>query len=102
MSEKRAIYGVNSSVLNDLPEPVQVALHLIGKNPSDDASLVLLQVVASIVHPDYLCNLASLGALPAEHREVALDLVRCCLSGDLSLDEQSAVLRFVEPIMMDR
>lgn len=35
MSEHRPIYGANTAVLSDFPEPVRATLHLIEKNPSN-------------------------------------------------------------------
>lgn len=43
MSEHRPIYGANTAVLSDFPEPVRATLHLIQKNPSDEAALELIE-----------------------------------------------------------
>lgn len=100
MSEHRPIYGANTAVLSHFPEPVRASLRLIEKNPSNEAALVLLQFVASFVHPDYVCNLAMLDALPIEYKEAALELFEFCLTSGLSLDEQGDILRFVEPYLV--
>lgn len=99
MSEHRPIYGANTAVLSDFPEPARVALHLIEKNPSNEAALILLQCAASAAHPDYLFSLAMLSALPIEYKEAALELIEHSLTSGFTVDEQSALLRFVEPMM---
>lgn len=99
MSEHRPIYGANTAVLSDFPEPVRATLHLIEKNPSNEAALILLQCAASAAHPDYLFSLAMLSALPIEYKEAALELIEHSLTSGFTVDEQSALLRFVEPFM---
>ncbi|CAJ0903149.1 hypothetical protein R20233_04894 [Ralstonia sp. LMG 32965] len=99
MSEHRPIYGANTAVLSDFPEPVRATLHLIQKNPSDEAALTLLQCAASAAHPDYHFNLAMLSALPIEYKEAALELIEHSLTSGFTADEQGALLRFLEPIM---
>ena len=96
MSEPRAIYGSNTGLLSDFPEPLRPALHLVEKNRSSEAGLLLLQFVAAFAHPDYMCNLAMLESLSLEHREAALELFEFCLTSGLSADERAALLRFVE------
>ena len=80
MSEHRPIYGANTAVLSDFPEPVRATLHLIEKNPSNEAALILLQCAASAAHPDYLFSLAMLSALPIEYKEAALELIEHSLN----------------------
>ena len=99
MSESRPIYGANTAVLSDFPEAARATLHLIEKNPSSEASLILLQCAASAAHPDYLFSLAMLSALPIEHKEAALALIEHSLTSGFTVTEQSALLRFVEPLM---
>lgn len=96
MSESRAIYGSNTGLLSDFSEPLRPALHLVEKNGSDEAGLLLLQFVAAFAHPDYMCNLAMLEPLPIEHKEAALEFFEFCLTSGLSADERAALLRFVE------
>jgi hypothetical protein len=99
MCEPRPTCNANAGVLSDFPEAVRATLHLIGKNPSSEASLILLQFAASAAHPDYLFSLAMLSALPIEHKKAALELTEYSLTCGLTVSEQSALLRFVEPLM---
>ena len=100
MSEYRQIYGARSTDLNNYPESVRRAIFLIENNLSNEAALILLQCVASAAHPDYLFNLTMLSLLPAEYKEAALELIQCSLSNGFTVGEQSALLRFVEPLMV--
>lgn len=66
MSKHRQIYGANTAVLSDFPEPLRETLRLIEKNPSNEA---------------------------------ALELIEHSLTSGFTVDEQSALLRFLEPFM---
>ncbi len=100
MSEHRLIYSANTAVLNNFPEAVRTTLHLIEKNPSNEAALILLQCVVSAAHPDYVFSLAVLATLPTEYKKAALELIEYSLTSGFTVDEQSALMRFVEPWMV--
>ena len=99
MSQRRQMYGSNTALLSDFPEPLRSTLQLIEKKPSNEAGLILLQCAASAAHPDYLCSLTMLSALPIEYKEAALEMIEYSLTSGLTVEEQSALLRFVEPLI---
>lgn len=100
MSEHREVYGADRAVLSDFPEAVRASLHLVKKNPSNEAGLILLQCVASAAHPDYLFNLAMLSSLPEEYKKAAFELVEWSLTIGLTVDQKAAILRYVEPMLI--
>lgn len=88
-----------SAVLQRLPEALRPALHAILARPKSDAALILAQFVASFVHPDFVCNLSLLDALPAENKQAALAFFNYCLNAGMTLEEQGDVLRLIQPHM---
>lgn len=100
MNPTKKTTELNPGVLSAFPEPVKAILHLIEIKPSGDVSLYLLQYVASFVHPDCVCNLAMLDALPDDAKQAALSLFQFCLHNGLSIDEQGAILRFIQPYLV--
>lgn len=99
MSEHRPTRDTNTGVLSAFPEAARATLRLVEKNPSSEASLILLQFAASAAHPDYLCSLAMLSSLPVEYKKAALELTEYSLTCGFTVGEQSALLRFLEPLM---
>jgi len=99
MSEPRAPYIVRNALQDDFPEALKSSLQLIEKNAASDESKILLQCLASAVHPDYVCNLAMIASLPDEYREALRDLLNYCISPGLTTDLQIRVTRIVEPML---
>lgn len=88
------------TVSSDLPAPLQATLQLIAGKPDAESSQQLLQFAASFAHPDYVCNLAMLGALPAEHKAAAREMFDFALTSEFTLEHQVALLHFVHPYLM--
>lgn len=70
---------------------------LIEEKPHGEASGVLIQIVASAVHPDYVMALSEVGALPDRQRAAAQQFISHAVSGAMGMQERVAVLRFIEP-----
>lgn len=97
MSEPLAYYGADAGALSGMPEPMRPVLAYVSSHPRTDAGAALLHFVASLVHPDFVCNLALLDQLPAEARDAMLIAFEHCLSQGLTIEEQGAVLAWVQP-----
>jgi len=101
MSEPRQIYGSNTASLSDFPEGVQLLLHLASKKSNVEASQFLVHFVASLLHDDFVCNLASIELLPAEYRETARDAFDLAISGGLTAAEKAKILAYIMPLMLE-
>jgi len=97
MSEPLALYGADAAAFTSFPEPLRPALHFIASHERSDAGGALLHFLASLVHPDFVCNLALLDRLPVEAREAMLETFEFCLSQGLTVEEQGAVLAWLQP-----
>jgi hypothetical protein len=95
MSEPPALYCADALAFAAFPEPVRPALHFIASHDRSDAGSTLLHFVASLVHPDFVCNLALLDQLPIEAREAMLTIFEYCLTQGMTLEEQGAVLTWL-------
>lgn len=80
-----------------LPSALLPALEFIERHPSGEAGVAMTQYVASFAHPDMVCNLAMMEALPADARESALAFFSYCLGTGLTIEEQGELLRFIQP-----
>ncbi|WP_459203494.1 hypothetical protein ACQVRV_00115 (plasmid) [Ralstonia pseudosolanacearum] len=89
----------NRALLSDFPGPVQAVLHLVDEKPLGEASLILVQMLASAAHPDYLCSVSTLASLPEPHKAAALDLLQLCLTTGMTIEQRAALLRLVQPRM---
>lgn len=90
----------NSLQTSDFPDPVKAILHLASEKPLGEASQVLVHCLASAVHPDFLCNVATLATLPTSHRAAALELLTYCLTTGLTVQQRCALLQIVQPLML--
>lgn len=99
MTERRAHYGAAGAVPAAVPDPARETLRLIVRNPDEEAAGLLLQYAASLAHPDYVCSLALLDALPIEYKEAALELFEYHLTSGFSPEERGAILAALEPYL---
>lgn len=83
-----------------LPDKLRPTLELIERPSSADDAIALVQYVAAFVHPDMVCNLAMMEALPPDARQAALDFFEHCMTVGLSIEDQSILLRFIQPYIM--
>lgn len=91
-----AVIAVPSYIFR--PE-VEAALRLIAQTERPDVSDAVAQFVASLVHPDFVCNLSSVCMLDGQAKSVALDLFAYCLATGLSADEKGALSAWLMPIL---
>ena len=89
--------NADTALLSRFSEELRPTLQLIQKNPSSEVGSVLVQYVAAFVHPDFVCNLAMLDALPEDAKVASLAFFEFCLTHGLSIEEQGALLAFVQP-----
>lgn len=89
--------NANTALLSGFSEELRPTLQLIQKNPSSEVGTVLVQYVAAFVHPDFVCNLAMLDALPEAAKVASLAFFEFCLTHGLSIEEQGALLAFIQP-----
>lgn len=76
------------------------ALAVILAHGADDVGVAMTQFVASFVHPDMVCNLAMMECLCEDDKQAALSFFEHALRDGLSLEEQGALLRFVQPFIV--
>lgn len=100
MLQPTEIPGANTAVLSRFPEQLRPTLQLIQKTPSSDVAVVLVQYVAAFVHPDFVCNLAMMDSLPSEAKEASLAFFEFCLSSGLTIEDQGALLAFIQPYIV--
>lgn len=96
----RTAYFSTVTGFEELDDDIQHVLSLIAVKPSNEAAGILVQFVASIVHPDFVCNLAMMDKLPAQAKEAAVRMFQYCLKTGLSIEEQGAILAFVQPYIV--
>lgn len=92
--------NVNAALLSAFSEELRPTLQLIQKNASNEVGSVLVQYVAAFVHPDFVCNLTLLDALPEAAKVASLAFFEFCLTHGLSIEEQGALLAFVQPYIV--
>lgn len=92
--------NANTALLSGFSEKLRPTLQLIQKNASGEVGSVLVQYVAAFVHPDFVCNLALLDALPEDAKVASLAFFEFCLTQGLSIEEQGALLAFVQPYIV--
>lgn len=90
----------NTASPRHFPEPVRLIVRLIEKNGSDEVSQLLANFVASTVHPDFVCNLASFDAVNREIKTAVLEFFDHCVFHGLTLDEKNELLNLVNPTLM--
>lgn len=100
MTETRSSYLSTADNLIGFAEEVRPVLRHISYKPKSESAGILVQFVASIVHPDFVCNLAMMDHLAPEAKEAALKMFQFCLKTGLSIDEQGAILAFVQPYIV--
>ena len=76
------------------------ALAVILSRRCDDVGVAMTQFVASFVHPDMVCNLAMMECLCEDDKQAALSFFEHALREGLSLEEQGALLHFVQPFIV--
>jgi len=79
-----------------------LALFPVNRSVRDEAGDTLLHFVGSLAHPDFVCSLALLPALPPEYRQVVLDLMAYALDGKLVEGERLALFDEVTAAMGER
>ena len=94
------IPNANTALLSAFSEELRPTLQLIQKNASGEVASVLVQYVAAFVHPDFVCNLAMLDLLPEAAKVAALAFFNFCLTQGLSIEEQGALLAFIQPYIV--
>jgi len=97
MSQERDFYGDNADALIDIPQPFQDVLRLIEQHRADDLGPTLHAFVASLVHPDCVCNLALLPTLPAGVKAAVIAAFSYCMEFPLTPTEQGKIARFLFP-----
>ena len=100
MSQTPAPYCANTAALGGFPESVRPILRLIQNKPTGDVTAILVQYVASFVHPDFVCNLAMMDHLPIEAKKAALEMFTFCLSNGMTIEDQGAILAFIQPFIV--
>ena len=81
----------------ELPPQVAQLLQIIAQHPDSDTAYLLAQFVASTVHPDYVCNLAMIAALPERFKVATLEFFKACVIDGLSTSQQAFVASVIEP-----
>lgn len=84
-----------------LPYPFTDAIEAILLDRSGKRSL-LLDVLASIVHPDMVCSLFALRSMDEADNLLALRCIEYALAAGLTAQETAAVYRFIEPRLAAR
>jgi hypothetical protein len=92
--------NANTAVLSRFSEGLRSTLRLIQNNRSCEVTFLLVLYVASFVHPDYEIDISLLDELPILAKQAALDFFEHCLSTGLTIEEQGALLAFVQPHIM--
>jgi hypothetical protein len=100
MPETRSSYLSTADHLHGFAEEVRPVLRHISNKPQSETAGILVQFVASIVHPDFVCNLAMMDCLAPEAKEAVLKMFQFCLKTGLSIEEQGAILAFVQPYIV--
>ncbi|HHV7523687.1 TPA: hypothetical protein ACUNF5_005212 [Burkholderia orbicola] len=80
----------------DLPRQAIDLLRTINRDADADRAKLLMQFVASSIHPDYVFNLSMLSVLPAEHKAAVVAYFAMSISGGLTLAQQAIILQVVE------
>lgn len=84
-----------------LPQPFADALAVLDV-ASDSRSESLLDVLASIVHPDMICSLFDVCALEPDLKQLALGCIDFALTIGLTAEESAALYAVVEPMIAGR
>ncbi|VVD31040.1 hypothetical protein [Paraburkholderia dioscoreae] len=79
-----------------LPYPFSDAIEAILLDKTGKRAL-LLDVLASIVHPDMVCSLFALRVMDETDKVLAQRCIDYALMGGLTPQESAAVYRFIEP-----
>jgi hypothetical protein len=85
--------------LEAVPKSARSLLRSIADKPTSDRSLILVQYLASFVHPDYVCNLSMLDYLSPEDKIDVMDFFQHFLSSGMSIEEQGSILRYIHPYL---
>ncbi|RQR62891.1 hypothetical protein [Burkholderia sp. Bp9015] len=84
-----------------LPQPFVDALAVLDAS-TDSRSESLLDVLASIVHPDMICSLFDVCALEADLKNLALGCIAYALTSGLTPEQSAAIYAVVEPKITGR
>ncbi|WP_156443858.1 hypothetical protein [Burkholderia savannae] len=86
---------LDSADTHALPRPAVDLLHKINSDSDADRIELIMQFVASSVHPDYVFNISMLSVLPAEYKAAVTAYFVMFVSGELTLPQQATILRMV-------
>jgi hypothetical protein len=84
-----------------VPSPFTEAIAALNADQVGE-QLLLVDVLASIVHPDMVCSLFALRSLDAPHRELARRCIEFAFSGRLTDAESAEIYRQVAPHLAAR
>lgn len=84
-----------------LPQPFADALAALDAS-IDSRSESLLDVLASIVHPDMICSLFDVCALEPDLKQLALECIDFALTSGLTAEQSAALYAVVEPRITGR
>jgi len=84
-----------------LPQPFADALAALDAG-IDSRSESLLDVLASIVHPDMICCLFDVCALEADLKQLALGCIDFALTSGLTAEQSAALYAAIEPRIAGR
>ncbi|MBN6738891.1 hypothetical protein H7F06_29140 [Burkholderia multivorans] len=88
-------------MVRTLPQPFVDALAVLDAG-IDSRTESLLDVLASIVHPDMICSLFDVCALEAEAKRVALRCIDYALTSGLDAEQSAALFAVIEPKIAGR
>ncbi|KGC70066.1 MULTISPECIES: hypothetical protein [Burkholderia] len=79
-----------------LPSPISDAIAVLDADLSE-ATSPLLDVLASIVHPDMVCSLFALGTLELELKRLTIRCIDYALVPGLTAEQSAELYRLIEP-----
>ncbi|KWK68847.1 MULTISPECIES: hypothetical protein [Burkholderia] len=79
-----------------LPSPISDAIAVLDADVSE-ATSPLLDVLASIVHPDMVCSLFALSTLELELKHLAIRCIDYALVTGLTAEQSAELYRMIEP-----
>lgn len=83
----------------DAPDEASGLLRALAAARDYETAVALSNFVAAFVHPDYVCNLADLQQVSEEAKASALAFFEYCMKVGLSVEEQSAILTWLQPYL---
>lgn len=83
----------------DAPEQALGLLRALAAARDYETAVALSNFVAAFVHPDYVCNLADVQNVPDDAKASALAFFEYCMRVGLSVEEQGAILTWLQPYL---